>query len=60
MVLRGIMDGGVWDGFLLGKVRGEAVPCRFCGGPDGDGHLFWEYPYLLLLRFVKILSFMVS
>ena len=19
--------------------------CRFCGGTDGDGHLFWECPY---------------
>ena len=41
-LLRSIMVGGVWNGFLLSKVRGEAVPCRFCGGADGDGHLFWE------------------
>ena len=28
-------------GFLLGRVRGQVVPgCRFCGAPDGDGHLF--------------------
>ena len=39
-LLRSIMVGGVWNGFLLGKVRGEVVPCRFCGGVDGDGHLF--------------------
>ena len=44
-LLRSIVVGGVWNGFLLGKVRGEAVPCRFCGGGDGDGHLFWECPY---------------
>ena len=30
---------GVWNGFLLGKVRGEIVP-SFCGGAVGDGHLF--------------------
>ena len=32
--------GGVWEGFLLGRVREQPVPCRFCA-PDGDGHLFW-------------------
>ena len=32
----------VWNGFLLGKARKEEVPCRFCGGRDRDGHLFWE------------------
>ena len=41
-LLRSIMVGGVWNGFLLGKVRGQVVPCQFCGAPDGDGHLFWE------------------
>ena len=30
-LLRTIMVGGVWNGFLLGRVRGQAVPCRFCG-----------------------------
>ena len=43
-LLRGILSGGVWNGFLLGKVEGENVPCRCCGGPDGDGHLFWDCP----------------
>ena len=37
---RSILAGGVWNGFLLGQARGEIVPCRFCGGFDGDGHLF--------------------
>ena len=41
---------GVWNGPLLGFVRGEIVPCRFCGGPDGDGHLFWECPHSPLVR----------
>ena len=60
-LLRSIMVGGVWNGFLLGRVRSQIVPCRFCGAPDGDGHLFWgNVPFLLLLRFVKILNFMIS
>ena len=36
-LLRSIMVGGVWNGLLLGRVRGQAVPCRFCGAPDNDG-----------------------
>ena len=37
--------------FLLGRVR-EPVPCRFCGAPDGDGHLFLEctFPPLVEIR----------
>ena len=34
--------GGVWIGFQLSRVRGQPVPCRFCGGADGHGHLFGE------------------
>ena len=45
-----VMVGGVWSGFLLGRVRSEPVPCRFCGSPDNDVHLFWNVPFLLLLR----------
>ena len=46
------MVGGVWNGFLLSRVRGQPVPCRFCGSPDGDGHLFWEctFPPLVEIR----------
>ena len=43
-LLRNVMVGGVWNGMLLGRVRGQAVPW-FCGAPDGDGHLFWECPF---------------
>ena len=43
-LLRNVMVGGVWNGLLLGRVRGQTVPCRFCGAPDNDGHLFWECP----------------
>ena len=37
-----VLVGGVWNRFQLGKVRGQHVPCRFCGGVDSDGHLFWD------------------
>ena len=51
-LLRGILSGDVWNGFLISKVRGENVPCRFCGGVDGDGHLFWDctFPPLVHIR----------
>ena len=51
-LLRTILVGGVWNGFLLGYVRGQTVPCRFCGAPDHDGHLFWEctFPPLVEIR----------
>ena len=51
-LLRAIMVGGAWNGFLLGHVRGQPVPCRFCGAPDHDGHLFWEctFPALVEIR----------
>ena len=31
MLLRAILCGSVWKGFLLGKAKKEDVPCRFCG-----------------------------
>ena len=46
MLLRAILCGRVWNGFLLGKARKEDVPCRFCGKEDGDGHLLWECSFL--------------
>ena len=51
-LLRSVMVGVVWNGFLQGKVRGQPVPCRFRGAPDGDGHLFWEctFPPLVEIR----------
>ena len=58
-LLRSVMVGGVWNGFLLGRVRRQVVPCRFCGAPDDDGHLFWEYTILPLVQFLMILSFMI-
>ena len=51
-LLRGVLVGGVWNGFLLEKVKNCHVPCRFCGGDDHDGHLFWEctFPPLVEIR----------
>ena len=52
-LLRSIMVvGGVWNGFLLGRVRCQIVPCRFCGAPDGDGHFLGEctFPPLVEIR----------
>ena len=40
MLLRAILCGRVWNGFLHGKAKKEDVPRRFCG--KSDGHLFWE------------------
>ena len=40
-LLRCLLVGGAWNGFLLSKVKGQPVPCRFCGAPESDGHLFW-------------------
>ena len=62
MLLRAIMCGGVWNGFLLGKAKKEDVPCRFCGKRDGDGHLFWEcsFPPLQHVRDLPEFSFLMS
>ena len=37
---------------MLSRVKGQPVPCRFCGGLDNDGHLFWEctFPPLVEIR----------
>ena len=60
MLLRAILSGGVWNGFLLSKVKKEDVPCRFCGAPDNHGHLFGIAPSLPSLSFVTNLSFFLS
>ena len=44
-LLRSTMVGGVWNGFLLGRIRNQVLPCRFCLASDSDGHLFWECPF---------------
>ena len=49
--------GRVWNGFLLGKAKKEDVPCRFCGKKDGDGHLFWECSFPLLLHVRELPEF---
>ena len=62
MLLRAILCGGVWNGFLLGKAKKEDVPCRFCGKQDGDGHLFWEcsFPPLQHVRDLPEFAFLMS
>ena len=45
MMLRAVLCGGVWNGFLLGQTKKEEVPCRFFGGKDGDGHFFGNVPF---------------
>ena len=49
-LLEGVLVGGVWYGFLLGKVRGQPVTCIFCGGADGEGHLFGDCAFPLLVE----------
>ena len=46
MLLRAILCGGVWNGFLLGKAKKENVPCRYCG----ERRLFCECTFPLLLH----------
>ena len=61
MLLRAILSGGVWNGFLLSKVKKEDVPCRFCGAPDNDGHLFWDctfHPFVELRNSPEFLPLM--
>ena len=43
-LLRSVLVGPVWNGFLLSKVN--------CGGDDGGGHLFWDcsFPPLVEIR----------
>ena len=62
MLLRAIMCGGVWNGFLLGKAKKEDVPCRFCGKKEGDGHLFWDctFPPLQHVRDLPEFAYLMS
>ena len=55
-LLRSIMVGGVWNGFFLNKVGRLPVPLLLMVMVISFGNV----PFLLLLRFVKILSFMIS
>ena len=60
MLLRAILCGCVWNGFLLGKAKKEDVACRLCGKRDGDGHLFWEctfHPFSMFGVFPNLLIF---
>ena len=52
MLLRAILSGGVWNGFLLSKVKKEDINCRCCNAPANDGNLFWDctFPLFVELR----------
>ena len=58
-LLRGILSGGVWNGFLHSFVRGEIVPCRLCGGPVVMDICFGSALILPLFTFVRVLIFMI-
>ena len=61
MLLRAILSGGVWNGFLLSKVKKEDINCRFCNAPDNDGHLFWDctfHPFVELRNNPEFLPLM--
>ena len=57
MLLRSILSGRALNRFLLGKSKEEDVPCRFCGGIDGDDHLFWDCPFPSFVRIREHLEF---
>ena len=59
-LLRGIMVGGVWNGFFLTKVRGNLFLVDSVVLLMVMVISFGNVPFLLLLRSVKILSFMIS
>ena len=55
MLLRGISSEGVWNVFFyLVKLKNDDIPCRFCGCPNGDGHLFWDCPFPPLVLGARI------
>ena len=56
-LLRGVLAGGGWNGFLLVKVKGQHVPCRFCGGADDDVISSGSVLFLLWLRSVNTNEF---
>ena len=61
MLFRAILSGGVWNGFLFNKVKKDDVPCRFCGAPDNDSHLFEDCtfpPFVELRNQPEFLPFM--
>ena len=49
------MEGLEWVLSWSGKE--EEVPCRFCSGRAGDGHLFWECTLLPILNFRELPEF---
>ena len=50
MLLRTILSGGVWNGFLLSKVKKEDIRWRFCNAPENDGHFLGDDPFHLFVE----------
>ena len=59
-LLRSIMVGGDRNGFLLGRVVARLFHVGFVGRQMVTVFNFGSVPFLLLLRFMKILNFMIS
>ena len=59
-LLRSVMVGGIWNGFLLGRVRGSLFHAGFVVRLIMMVICFGIVLFLLSLRFVKALSFMIS
>ena len=59
-LLRSILVGGVWNGFLLSRSRGSLFHVVFVVLLMVMVIFLGNVPFLLLLRFVKILSFTIS
>ena len=60
MLLRAILSGGVWNGFLLSRVKKEDINCMFCNAPDNDGHLFWDCTFHPFVELRNNLEFLPS
>ena len=58
-LLRSVVVGGVWNGYLWGRIRGQSVACQFCGAPDNDGHLLGECTFPPLIEIRENLNFMI-
>ena len=58
MLLRAILCGAVWNGFLVGQAKKDDLPCQFCGKKDGDGHLFWKctFPFFHVMELPEFAS----
>ena len=59
-LFRSLLVGGVWNGFLLQRVRGELVPFHFCGILMEICTYIGNVLILLQLKCVRILNLRIS